>query len=519
MPHQKILVLDFGSQYTQLITRVIREQSVYSVQLPWHTDKREISDLQPAGIILSGGPASIYQDNAPIFPEYLVNIKIPILGICYGMQALAAELGGRVVPASSREYGHTIVTVAEDNPLLPVGEHQVWMSHGDKIESIPTGFKILGITDNSPIAAMGDPNRKLYGLQFHPEVKHTSIGKEIIRNFLFNICQANPTWTPESIISQKIGEIKDLVGQNPVIAGVSGGVDSTVAATLVHEAVGDQLDAIFVDSGLLRKNERAQVIKTLTEKLKIKLHTVDGAVKFYQDLEGVIDPEQKRTKIGNRFIRIFEEKAQELGKPNFLVQGTIYPDVVESAAPDRQVSETIKTHHNVGGLPSDMEFDLIEPLRYLFKDEVRLIGERLGIPKELVWRQPFPGPGLAIRCLGEINRDRIKLLQDADEIFLEELTSANLLIPQKNDLKAGSSQAFAVLLPVKTVGVMGDQRTYQSVIALRSVSTTDFMTADWTRLPMDLLAKVSSRIVNEIPGINRVVYDITSKPPGTIEWE
>jgi GMP synthase (glutamine-hydrolysing) len=435
------------------------------------------------------------------------------------MQAIAAMLGGKVGPTSSREYGYAQLSVVEHNQLLPVGDHQVWMSHGDKVDQVPQGFNVLGSTPLSPIAGMENPVRKIYGLQFHPEVNHTSIGNQIFRNFLFDICHVKPTWTPESITDQMISEISQLVGSERVIAGVSGGVDSTVATTIVHKAVGDQLDAIFIDTGLLRKNEREQVAKTLTDTLNIKLHIVNGSDHFFQDLKGITDPEVKRQTIGHRFIRLFEVKAQELGSPKFLVQGTIYPDVVESSAPDRQETETIKTHHNVGGLPSDLNFTLIEPLRYLFKDEVRSIGEYLGIPQELVWRQPFPGPGLAIRCLGEISQDRIKLLRQVDHIFLEELAGDDQLptaiLNQEHDI----SQAFAVLLPVKSVGVMGDQRTYQNVVALRSVSTTDFMTADWTRLPLDLLAKVSNRIVNEVQGVNRVVYDITSKPPGTIEWE
>jgi GMP synthase (glutamine-hydrolysing) len=519
MSHDKVLVLDFGSQYTQLITRVLREQSVYSIQLPWHTDPAQIINLHPKGIILSGGPSSIYDPGAPQLPDYLLNLQIPMLGICYGMQALADQLGGKVLAAESREYGHTVLLVDEQNQLLPEGQHQVWMSHGDRIEKLPPGFKILGRTENSPTAAMGDPARRIYGVQFHPEVKHTPIGTELLRNFLFQICDATPSWTPDSIINQTINRVKEEVGSDRAIAAVSGGVDSTVAATIVHQAIGDQLDAVFVDTGLLRKNESQRIIGALKDSLQIKLHFMNAAEQFFDDLKTITDPEQKRIVIGNRFIRIFESKAKALGNPKFLVQGTIYPDVVESASLDRQETGTIKTHHNVGGLPSDLEFKLIEPLRYLFKDEVRKIGDSLGIPKELIWRQPFPGPGLAIRCLGEVTPERIGILQAADEIFLEELSEAKLLNEPAGSLNHGSSQAFAVLLPVKSVGVMGDQRTYQHVVALRSVVTDDFMTADWSRLPAELLAKVSNRIVNEIQGINRVVYDITSKPPGTIEWE
>ncbi|MFV1948621.1 MAG: glutamine-hydrolyzing GMP synthase [Anaerolineales bacterium] len=519
MSHDIIIVLDFGSQYTQLITRVIRDQSVYSIQLAWNCDPDQVMDYNPKGIILSGGPASIYSPDSPTIPDYLLTLKIPILGICYGMQALTARLNGNVTASSSREYGLSLLTVTSKNQLIPEGQHKVWMSHGDRIETLPDGFRTLAITDNTPIAAMCDPIRQYYGVQFHPEVKHTAIGPEIIKNFLFQICKITPSWTPESIIKLSIDKIKETIGSGRVIAAVSGGVDSTVAATLVHKAVGDQLDAVFVDTGLLRKNEKDQVVELINKSLQIKLHTVEASKVFFDDLRGVKDPEQKRAIIGNRFIRLFEEQARALGNPDYLVQGTIYPDVVESAAPDREESETIKTHHNVGGLPQDMKFSLIEPLRYLFKDEVRVIGEAIGIHKSLLWRQPFPGPGLAIRCIGEVTPDRIKVLQEADEIFREELFLANQQLSQEDYLKSVTSQAFAVLLPVKTVGVMGDQRTYQNVIALRSVTTDDFMTADWSRLPMELLAKVSNRIVNEVPGINRVVYDITSKPPGTIEWE
>jgi len=519
MSHDTIIVLDFGSQYTQLITRVIREQSVYSIQLAWNSDLDQVMDHNPKGIILSGGPASIYSPDSPTIPDYLLTLNIPILGICYGMQALTDKLDGNVAASTSREYGLSLLTVTSKNQLIPEGLHKVWMSHGDRIETLPDGFQILAITDNAPVAAMCDPVRQYYGVQFHPEVKHTAVGPEIIRNFLLQICKITPSWTSESIIKHSIDQIQEKIGSGRVIAAVSGGVDSTVAATLVHEAVGDQLDAVFVDTGLLRKNEKDQVVELINKSLQIKLHTVEASKVFFDDLSGVKDPERKRAIIGNRFIRLFEEQARALGNPDHLVQGTIYPDVVESAAPDREESGTIKTHHNVGGLPQDMKFSLVEPLRYLFKDEVRVIGEAIGIPKSLLWRQPFPGPGLAIRCIGEVTPDRIKILQEADDIFREELFRANHQLSQEEYLRSVTSQAFAVLLPVKTVGVMGDQRTYQNVIALRSVTTDDFMTADWSRLPMELLAKISNRIVNEVPGINRVVYDITSKPPGTIEWE
>jgi GMP synthase (glutamine-hydrolysing) len=516
-----IAILDFGSQYTQLITRAVREQEVYSVQLPWDSTLDTLDGLEVIGIILSGGPDSIYAPNAPRIPSALLSLGIPILGICYGMQSLADELGGDIQAAPSREYGAAQLQVLTSNPLIPSGSHKVWMSHGDLINSLPSGFQALASTENTLIAAMGDIDRKLYGVQFHPEVKHTPMGVQIIRNFLFEICDARPTWTPESIIRESVKRIRATVGKANVISAVSGGVDSSVATTLVHEAVGDQLQAVFVDTGLLRKNELEQVESALKGALAIRLHTIRAEDQFFNDLAGVTNPEDKRSIIGRRFIRIFEEKALTLNNPKFLVQGTIYPDVVESAAPDRASSDTIKTHHNVGGLPEEMQFKLVEPLRYLFKDEVRKIGLELGLPTDLLWRQPFPGPGLAIRCLGEVTLDRIKRLRDADAIYLEELARHNLLDYQKTDQGniTGSSQAFAVLLPVKTVGVMGDQRTYEDVLALRAVTTDDFMTADWSRFPPEVLALISNRIVNEVPGVNRVVFDITSKPPATIEWE
>lgn len=521
MIREAIVILDFGSQYTQLITRAVRELEVYSLQLPWDSPLDTMNGIEIIGAILSGGPDSIYTEDAPRVPPPLLSQDIPILGICYGMQSLADELGGKIQAAPSREYGAAQLNVLELNPLIPSGEHKVWMSHGDRIDKLPSGFSVLASTENTPVAAMGDIDRKLYGVQFHPEVKHTMIGTQIIKNFLFSICKAKPTWTPDSIIQESIKQIRDTVDTANVISAVSGGVDSSVATALVHEAVGDQLEAVFVDTGLLRKKELEQVESALKDALSIQLHTVHAEDLFFKDLAGVIEPEEKRSLIGRRFIRIFEEKARALGKPEFLVQGTIYPDVVESAAPERASSDTIKTHHNVGGLPEEMDFKLVEPLRYLFKDEVRKIGLELGLPNDLIQRQPFPGPGLAIRCLGEVTPERINRLRDADAIYLEELARNNLLYYQKSSAgtASGSSQAFAVLLPVKTVGVMGDQRTYEDVLALRAVTTDDFMTADWSRFPPEVLAVISNRIVNEVPGINRVVFDITSKPPATIEWE
>ena len=524
--HDTILVLDFGSQYSQLIARRIRELQVYCELIPWDTPSRDLLALQPHGVILSGGPASIYSPQAPTIPKEVLRSGIPLLGICYGMQALTHQLLGKVAPADEREYGLARLAVPKQNPLLPEGEHQAWMSHGDRIEAVPEGFSILARTPNSPIAAMGDPGRKIYGVQFHPEVRHTEIGREVLRRFVLEICGVNPTWTPASIIAESTARIRDQVGDQRVLSAVSGGVDSSVATALVQRAVGDQLEAVFVDNGLLRAGEAEQVSAAFQENLQVRLHPVRAVEKFFEILQGVTDPEIKRQKIGELFIRIFEAQARKLNHPPYLVQGTIYPDVVESSAPDRDQVETIKTHHNVGGLPEDMNFELVEPLRYLFKDEVRLVGQELGLPDSLVWRQPFPGPGLAIRCLGEVTLERVQRLQLADAIFLDELQQAGLLrMSQKPEGEktpapvGGTAQSFAVLLPVKSVGVMGDQRTYQDVVALRAVTTEDFMTADWARLPYDLLARTANRIVNEVQGINRVVYDITSKPPGTIEWE
>jgi GMP synthase (glutamine-hydrolysing) len=444
------------------------------------------------------------------------------------MQALAHAMGGRVKPSMGREYGFAHLHNLKSNPLVPEWIDKVWMSHGDRIEEMPVGFVTLAASDNSPIAVMGDLERRYYGVQFHPEVRHTPRGTDILRNFVLDICSANQEWTPESIITSSISKIRKQVGDARILSAVSGGVDSSVATALVHRAVGDQLIAIFVDTGLLRKDEALHVVNTFQQTLSMRLVTIDAVDQFMETLRGVHDPEEKRHIIGELFIRTFEVYATQLiqsgadaGLPiRFLVQGTIYPDVVESSAPDRAQASRIKTHHNVGGLPQIMNFELVEPLRYLFKDEVRAVGETLGLPPELVWRQPFPGPGLAVRCLGEVTPERLTRLRAADAIFTEELYAAGLLgmTDGMNDI-AGTAQAFAVLLPVRSVGVMGDQRTYQETIALRAVTTEDFMTADWARIPYNLLARVSNRIINEVPGVNRVVYDITSKPPSTIEWE
>ncbi len=514
-----IVILDFGSQYSQLIARKVRECHVYCELFPWDTPSDSIMALNPKGFILSGGPASVYDPGAPYVPDYVLDSNLPILGICYGMQALTYKLGGQVGPSRQREYGPAQVETICANPLLADGSMPVWMSHGDRIEQPPPGYSVLAQSANSPVAAMGDLAARRFGLQFHPEVHHTPRGSEILRRFVVEICGARPDWTPASIISQSVDKIRQQVGQQRALSAVSGGVDSSVATALVHRAIGKQLSAVFVDTGLLRLGERQQVEAAFQRSLGSDLKVVDASATFLQALQGVIDPENKRRIIGETFIRTFETEANRLGKVQFLVQGTIYPDVVESSAPDRSKAERIKTHHNVGGLPPNMDFKLVEPLRYLFKDEVRAVGETLGLPDELVWRQPFPGPGLAVRCLGEITPERIERLRAADAIFTGELVQAGLL--GKRTVQDGNaiSQAFAVLLPVRAVGVMGDQRTYQEVIALRAITTEDFMTADWARLPEGLLARVANRIVNEVKGVNRVVYDITSKPPSTIEWE
>jgi len=518
--HDTIVILDFGSQTSQLIARRVREHQVYSELLPWNVVSERVQALRPKGFILSGGPNSVYEPGAPRVPAYVLEAGVPILGICYGMQALTHALGGSVAASTEREYGPATVNPLISNPLLPESEFSVWMSHGDRIETLPDGFIRLAESDNSPFAAMGDLSRGYFGVQFHPEVHHTPFGSEMLRRFVVEACGAQSDWTPEAIIDESVARIQAQVGNQRVLSAVSGGVDSSVATALVHRAVGDQLVAVFVDNGLLRKNEPEQVVETFREHLGVQLFPVNAVEDFMAALAGVTEPEQKRKIIGEKFIRIFEEQARRLEQPPFLVQGTIYPDVVESSAPDRAQAHKIKTHHNVGGLPEDMVFDLVEPLRYLFKDEVRAVGEALDLPTNMVWRQPFPGPGLAVRCLGEVNWDRLERLREADAIFREELSLAGLLrMKQSKGGISGSAQAFAVLLPVRSVGVMGDLRTYQEAVALRAVTTEDFMTADWARLPHELLARIANRIVNEVSGVNRVVYDITSKPPSTIEWE
>lgn len=507
-----IAILDFGSQYSQLIARRVREANVYCELFPYHTPPEAVQAIHPRGYILSGGPSSVYEPGAPQVPGFVLESGLPILGICYGMQALTHALGGRVAPSARREYGPAEVERLIDDPLLPAGRQPVWMSHGDRIEEVPAGFVPLARSTNSPIAAMVDSRHRRYGLQFHPEVHHTPGGAAILRAFVVDICGVRPEWTPEAIISTAIERIRSQVGSEPVLAGISGGVDSAVAAALVRRAVGDQLTCVFVNTGMLRQGEPEAVVQVLGETIGARLIAVDATETFLDALAGVTDAEAKRRIIGEKFIRIFEEQSRRVGEPRFLVQGTIYPDVVESSGPDRRVAARIKTHHNVGGLPEDLGFGLVEPLRYLFKDEVRALGLALGLPESLVWRQPFPGPGLAVRCLGEVSLERLNRLRAADKIVTDELGAADML-------RGETAQAFAVLLPVLSVGVMGDQRTVAEAIAIRAVTTDDFMTADWARLPYDILARISNRIVNEVPGVNRVVYDISSKPPATIEWE
>jgi GMP synthase (glutamine-hydrolysing) len=508
-----IAILDFGSQYAQIIARRIREVNVYCELFPWDTPQEKILAIHPKGFILSGGPKSVYEENAPYIQKFIFESGLPILGICYGMQALTHALGGSVDPSNEREFGFAEIEALVPGTMLD-SISKVWMSHGDKITRVPEGFVPLAKSTNSPYAAMGDMQRKYFGVQFHPEVNHTPNGVKLLKHFAMEICGAKAEWTPSSIIDDSIKRIQEQVGKERVLAAVSGGVDSSVAAALVHKAIGDQLVCVFVDTGLLRHKEGEQVASAFRNGLGAELITVEASEDFLGALKGITDPEQKRKIVGEKFIRIFEAQAKQVGQPKFLVQGTIYPDVVESSAPDRSKADKIKTHHNVGGLPKDMQFSLVEPLRYLFKDEVRLVGEALGLGEGLVWRQPFPGPGLTVRCLGECTPERVSRLRAADAILLEELSREGLI-----GKGAKTSQAFMVLLPVRSVGVMGDYRTYQEAAAIRAVVTDDFMTADWARLPYDLLARVSSRVVNEVDGINRVVYDVTSKPPATIEWE
>jgi GMP synthase (glutamine-hydrolysing) len=510
---EAIIVIDFGSQYSLLIARRVRECQVYCELLPHDTPWETIAQLNPKGFILSGGPASVYDLNAPLTPTYVYESHLPVLGICYGMQAITKQLGGLVAPGAKREYGHAMLHLSRpDSPLfagLPPST-PVWMSHGDKIEEMPPDFTALAYTENSPVAVMGNGDG-IFGLQFHPEVAHTPEGNAILRNFVYRICGCKGNWTMGSFISESLQKIKEQVGDGKVICALSGGVDSAVVATLIHRAIGDQLTCIFVNNGLLRRQEVERTLKVFQSNLGMNIRYVDASERFLARLQSVIDPEMKRKVIGEEFIRVFEEEANQAGRVDFLAQGTLYPDVIESISSVSTASAKIKTHHNVGGLPARMTLNLLEPLRYLFKDEVRQVGLELGLPEEMVWRQPFPGPGLAIRIIGEVTREKLEILRSADFVVMNEIKKAKLY--------RQLWQSFAILPDVRSVGVMGDFRTYGYLVAIRAVTSDDAMTADWSRLPYDLLARISNRIVNEVSEVNRVVYDITSKPPSTIEWE
>jgi len=517
----RILILDFGSQYTQLIARRIREIGVYCEIWPWDSSTDDISGFAAKGIILSGGPESVHAENGPKAPELVYTLGVPVLGICYGLHTMAAQLGGVVIPSDVKEFGYARVDQVMDSTLLQgiedakgkQGQSQldVWMSHGDKVSELPDGFTIIAATESAPIAAIADETRRFYGVQFHPEVTHTVQGKAILSRFVIDLCACEAQWTAENIIEDAIQRCREQLGSDEVILGLSGGVDSSVVAALLHQAIGKQLTCIFVDTGMLRLGEGDQVMETFDRHMGLKVVRVDAREKFLSALKGVSDPEAKRKVIGNSFIEVFEDQAKQFGNARWLAQGTIYPDVIESAGSKTGKAHVIKSHHNVGGLPETMNMALVEPLRELFKDEVRRIGMELGLPREMVFRHPFPGPGLGVRVLGEVQEEYLQVLAQADHIFIEEL--------RKEGLYDDVSQAFAVYLPVKSVGVTGDQRRYEHVIALRAVQTVDFMTARWARLPYDFLERVSLRIANEIKGVSRTVYDISGKPPATIEWE
>ncbi len=510
--HDKILILDFGSQYSHLIARRVREMNVYSELRDGQISLDEIRAFEPKGIILSGGPGSVYDQGSPHPDPGLWELGLPILGICYGQQLMTHHLGGKVERGSEREYGRAMLRLLRTGEILQgmPQESVVWMSHGDRVTEPPQGFRVLAISDNAPFAAIGDTTRNFFGLQFHPEVTHTQRGGPIFERFLIGICRCKRDWRMGSYIEESVAQIRAQVGDGHVIGGISGGVDSTVAAVLTSKAIGDRFTAIFVDNGVLRKDEGKKVMERLHEKLHVRIQHVDASKRFLDALKGVTDPEEKRKVIGNMFIHVFEDEAKKLGEAQFLLQGTLYPDVIESTS-HKGPSATIKSHHNVGGLLENMRLELVEPLRLLFKDEVRALGRELGVDATLVSRHPFPGPGLAVRCLGEITQERLDVLREADRIYIEEIRKAGLYDQ--------IAQAFAVLLPCRTVGVMGDNRTYEEVIALRAVTSTDFMTADWYQMPYDVLQSCSNRIINEVSGVNRVVYDVSSKPPATVEWE
>ena len=513
LPREAILVVDFGSQYSRLIARRVRESKVYCEIVPHDTPWETVAPLNPKGVVLSGGPASVYEDGAPMAPSWVYDRSLPVLGICYGMQVMAHQLGGKVAPGAKREYGHAVVYQNDSSVSIFRGlppSMPVWMSHGDRILEAPPGFSSLGYTDNSPIAVVGN-GQNMFGIQFHPEVAHTPDGKKLLENFLYEVCGCTGLWTAGNFVADAIRGISDQVGSGQVICALSGGVDSSVAATLVHQAVGDQLTCIFVNNGLLRREEPERVLKVFDRYLKVRLVYADASDRFLRALKGVVDPEQKRRAVGEEFIRVFEEEAARAGHADFLTQGTLYPDVIESKTDESKVAAKIKTHHNVGGLPQHMKLTLVEPLRYLFKDEVRQVGLELGLPEEMVYRQPFPGPGLAIRIMGEVTAEKLEILRASDWVVMDEIKA--------NDLYRELWQSFAVLTDTHSVGVTGDFRTYGYVIAVRAVTSEDAMTADWARLPYDVLSRISNRIANEVPNVNRVVYDVTSKPPGTIEWE